>query len=260
MRVRGWAITGAIGVMWASLCVSSASAMPAFARAYKQQFGYMPSCNACHTDGGGSTLNAYGDAFKAAGKSPAAFAAIAGQDSDGDGDTNAMEAVAKANPGNKNSTQAQPGDWLDMSSLIPKEVQAAFPGVLTWVPRDALLTPADIQAAATLGATLSADDENTIYIPVQEQRPAGTALIFPVTYEEKTGFLLMTTDRTLKITSVTVLHADKLPNLRDNPVLNSFKGLQAQSVTATEGGSLEAVVSQAVKKAGVLLYVRLKGA
>lgn len=34
--------------------VLPAQAMPAFTREYKQQYGYMPSCNACHTEGGGT--------------------------------------------------------------------------------------------------------------------------------------------------------------------------------------------------------------
>ena len=59
-----------------------------------------------------------------------------------------------------------------MASLIPREVRARFPKVLTWLPKDALLTPADIAAAKALGATLKASDENTIYIPLENQRPA----------------------------------------------------------------------------------------
>lgn len=240
--------------------VLPAHAMPAFARAYKQQYGYMPACNACHSDGGGSALNAYGKAFKEAGKNDAAFGKIAGADSDGDGGVNAAEAKLKANPGDKASTLKQPGGWLDMAALIPKEVQARFPGILTWMPRDAILTPADIAAAKSLGATLSAADENTIYIPVKDQRPAGTALIFPVTYQGKTGFLLMTTDRGLKITGVSVLHADKLPAAKQSKVYAGLTGQQAQSIAAPKGQDLDAAILSAVKNAGVLLYVRLKGA
>ncbi|HEX5277688.1 MAG TPA: hypothetical protein VFW42_08475 [Fluviicoccus sp.] len=240
--------------------VLPAQAMPAFAREYKQQYGYMPSCNACHTEGGGTALNGYGKAFKEAGKTAAAFAKIATADSDGDGGANAAEAQAKANPGDKASTLKAPGNWLDMASLIPKEVQARFPGILTWMPRDAILTPADIAAAKAMGATLGAADENTIYVPVKDQRPAGTALIFPVTYQGKTGFLLMTTDRTLKITGVSVLHADKLPAAKSSKVYASFNGLPAQAVPVPKGSDLDAAIATAVKNAGVLLYVRLKGA
>ena len=246
-------------VMFCGL-LPSAHAMPAFARAYKQQYGYMPSCNACHTEGGGTAVNGFGKAFKEAGKTDAAFARIANADSDGDGAANAAEAQAKANPGDKNSTLKQPGNWLDMASLIPKEVQARFPGILTWMPRDAILTPADIATAKSMGATLSAADENTIYVPVKDQRPAGTALIFPVTFQGKTGFLLMTTDRTLKITGVSVLHADKLPAAKNSKIYASFNGLQAQAVAAPQGKDLDAAITTAVKNAGVLLYVRLKGA
>lgn len=79
-------------------------AMPAFARYYKQQYGYMPSCHACHSEGGGTPLNNYGKAFKDNGKSLAALAKIASLDSDGDGAANGVEAQAKANPADKHST------------------------------------------------------------------------------------------------------------------------------------------------------------
>ena len=36
-----------------------ALAEPGFARLYKQQYGYMPSCNACHKDGGGTPVNGF---------------------------------------------------------------------------------------------------------------------------------------------------------------------------------------------------------
>src|SRR5579885_2887117 len=61
------------------------SAEPAFARLYKQQYGYPPSCNACHKDGGGTPLNPYGQQFKDAGMNAAAFDKIARNDADGDG-------------------------------------------------------------------------------------------------------------------------------------------------------------------------------
>ena len=60
-------------------------AKPIFARQYKQQYGYMPSCTACHSEGGGSPINNYGKAFKDNGSNIAAFAKIATLDSDGDG-------------------------------------------------------------------------------------------------------------------------------------------------------------------------------
>lgn len=236
------------------------SAMPAFARAYKQEFGYMPSCNACHSDGGGSVLNPYGKAFKAAGKNAGAFAKIAGADSDGDGKANAVEAQAKANPGDKASTPAAPGPWLDIASLIPREVRAQFPKITTWLPQDAVLTPADIQAARALGATLSKSDENTIYIPLENRRPVGTALIFPALYQGKTFFLLMATDRQLKVSRVQVLHADAVPQAKASKIYPSFTGRLVNQLPAATGKDLDSAITTAVKQAGALLYVRLKGA
>jgi len=244
----------------AGLLPASVSAMPAFARAYKTEFGYMPSCNACHSDGGGSVLNNYGKAFKAAGKNPAAFAKIGTQDSDADGFSNASEAAAKANPGSKASVPAKPGDWLDMASLIPREVRAQFPKVLTWLPKDALLTAADITAAKALGATLKASDENTIYIPLENQRPVGTALIFPANFQGKTFFLLMATDRQLKISSVSVLHADAVPAAKASKIYPSFVGKSVQTLPVASASTLDGAIGVAVKQAAALLYVRLKGA
>ena len=237
-----------------------AHAMPAFARYYKQQYGYMPSCHACHTEGGGTPLNNYGKAFKDNGKNLVALTKIANLDSDGDGIANAIEAQAKANPADKKSVPNKTGDWLDLASLIPKEVQALFPQIRAWLPKDAVLTAADIATAKTMGANLSAADENTIYIPVQNQRPAGTALIFPAQYQGKTFFLLMSTDKQLKISQISVMNAKDVPAAKSSTVYSKFVGVAAQSVPASSTKDLDAAITQAVKNAGVLLYVRLKGA
>ena len=238
----------------------SAAAQPVFALMYKQQFGYTPSCNACHKDGGGTAVNAYGDAFKAAGKSLAAFKTIEKQDADGDGFANGDEAVAKANPGAKTSTPKTPGDWLDALSLIPKEVQARFPGVKTWLPKDALLTDADVARARTLGASLSKADDNTIYIPLVDQRPAGTALIVAAEYQGKPFYLLLTTDRVLNVTSVEPMNTRQVPAAAKSVVYAQFKGVAVDQLPAATGSDLDAVITAAVKKAGTLLHVRLKSA
>ena len=252
-------IIAAVGLL-AAMLPALAQATPTLARSYKSEYGYMPSCNACHSQGGGSTLNTYGKSFKAAGKNLEAFSKIAGQDSDGDGFPNSAESAAKSNPSDKLSTPSKPGNWLDMASLIPREVRAKFPKVLTWLPKDALLTSADIAAAKALGATLKASDENTIYIPLENQRPAGTALIFPVNYQGKTFFLLMTTDRMLAISSVSVLHADAMPSAKSSKIFSSFVGKTVQTLPVSNASTLDGAISMAVKQASALLYVRLKGA
>ena len=258
MAVKHW-VPAVVGLT-VFLAAQPASAEPGFARLYKQQYGYPPSCNACHKDGGGTPLNAFGQQFKDAGKSLAAFAKIAAQDADGDGAGNEAEIKAKANPGQKASTPASPGNWLDTASLIPREVQAAFPGVRSYLPRDALLTDADIARAKALGAELSKADENTIYIPVENQKPVGTAIIFPARWKDKDFFLLMATDRQLNVTKVEPLHASKVPEANASKVYAGFKGVAVDKLPAAQGDSLDASITRAVKKAGTLLYVRLKSA
>lgn len=256
--LRVW-IPACAGMM-ALWFTSIAQAEPAFARLYKQQFGYAPSCNACHKDGGGTPVNSYGQQFKDASMNLGAFAKIAALDGDGDGATNAEEAHAKSNPGSPKSTPQAKGDWLDTASLIPREVQALFPGVRAYLPKDALLTQADIARAKSLGAELGKQDENTIYIPLQDQRPAGTAIIFPAEFNKKAFFLLLATDRQLKVTAVQPLNTAHVPEAAKSPVYASFKGLSLDALPAAQGADLNAAITAAVKKAGTLVFVRLKNA
>ena len=243
-----------------TLLSQSAVAEPGFARLFKQQYGYPPSCNACHKDGGGTPLNPFGQQFKDAGKNAGAFDKIAAKDADGDGAPNGDEAKAKANPGSKNSTPAKPGDWLDTASVIPKEVQALFPSVHAYLPRDAILTDADIARAKALGADLSKADDNTIYVPLENQKPAGTAIIFLAQYQGKDFFLVLATDRMLTVTSVAPLNTNHVPAAAKSAVYASFKGVAVDKLPAAQGDSLDAAITRAVKKAGTLLYVRLKNA
>ena len=179
MRLAPFRLTA--GLVASALLLASlpAQAEPAFARLYKNQFGYMPCCNACHKDGGGTPVNAYGQQFKDAGLNAGAFAKIASLDADGDGQRNAAESNARANPGSDHSTPDAPGDWLDTSNLIPKPVRALFPDVTTYKLVDALFTDKEIARAAARGVTLVTEDENTIYVPVRDRRPIGTSIIVP---------------------------------------------------------------------------------
>jgi len=261
MTQRHWmpAFAG-MTVAASALLTAPASAEPGFARLYQQQYGYPPSCHACHKDGGGTPVNAYGQQYKDAGKSLAAFAKIGGHDADGDGASNDAEARAKANPGHKGSTPATPGPWLDTANLIPREVQDAFPGIRAYLPKDALLTEADLARAQALGAELSKADENTIYIPVENQKPAGTAIIFAARHRGKDFFLLLATDRQLRVTQVRPLHASQVPEAGKSKVYDSFRGVAVNELPAGRGDTLDAAITRAVKKAGTLVYVRLKNA
>lgn len=230
-------------------------AEPSFARLYKNQYGYMPSCNACHVDGGGSPLNNYGKAFDQAGHSAAAFALIAAKDSDADGVSNADEAAAKSHPSDAASTPNKPGNWLSVENLIPKPVQQAFAEVKTYKPLDALFTEHDIERAQAMGVSLSKADETVIYLPVAEGKPVGMAVILPMPLANKPVFVLVTTDRKLAVQQVQPINAEGI----DFGDTQRFTGQFAPKVKAKPDAATPAeALAYAVKKAGAMIYVRLK--
>lgn len=243
-----------------AMCAGQAAAQPLYANFYKQTYGYTPACVACHRDGGGSVLNTFGEQFKAGGSTLAAFKAIAEKDADGDGFANGVEALAKANPGSKESTPSNKGEWLDIASLIPKEIRSEFPNVKEYLPRDAFLTPQDIERAKTMGASLGQEDDNTIYVALQDRRPVGVGLIFQAEFRGKPFFLVMTTDRNLNITKVAPLNTRQVKNAENPSLYTGFKGQALNQLSAKEGTDLNAAIAKAVKKAGTLVYVRLKTA
>ncbi|HNA22193.1 MAG TPA: hypothetical protein PLN40_12385, partial [Agitococcus sp.] len=63
-----------------------------------------------------------------------------------------------------------------------------------------------------------------------------------------------------KITQVKVMNAKEVSAAKNSTVYGKFVGVAAQSVPAPSTKDLDAAITQAVKNAGVLLYVRLKGA
>jgi len=245
----------------ASAVASTASAEPGFARMFRGRYGYEPACGACHTEGGGSDLTGYGEDFKKAGKSAKAFDAIEAADSDRDGATNLAEIKAKSNPGSAASTPSNPGNWLDPASLIPKEVQAVFPGVHTYKPLDAIFTAAEIERAKALGVTLTPDDETTIYVPFDSGKAQGAAVIVAAARGEgEKLYLVVAADRDLNLKSVVPI---AVKGARPPPRIDpSLLGKHVDRVDVP--GALppdETAVATAVKKAAAILAVRLtKGA
>ncbi len=236
-------------------------AEPGFARMYKSNYGYNPSCNACHKDGGGTPLNGYGEAYKEAGMKIASFKVIEAIDSDGDGDTNGEEVRAKSNPGSKFSTKAEPGDWLDTSNLIPREVQALYPGIKQYKPMDAILTEKEFAAAKKIGLELTERDQNTIYIPLNEnRRPAGIAIIQPAVFEEKPFYLVVSTDGKLVIQDVVPVNTKHVPAAKESAIYAKLKGNPASKLKTPEAvDTLDDAIVMAVKKATTIIRLRLGG-
>lgn len=238
-------------------CATRSVAEPANARLFKAQFGYMPSCNACHRDGGGSPLNVYGQSFHDHKANITAFAEIGPLDADGDGVTNAEEIAAKANPGDAESTPSAPGDWLDMSKLIPRAVQESFPEVRLYKPVDAILTATEIEKAAAWGVTLDSQDENTIYVPVLDRKPVGTAVIVRGEYESEVFFLLVATDRQLAAQRVAPVSGDNLP-VDGAGFYSQFVGKSATRFDVVGESLEEQAIASTVHKALALIQARLK--
>ena len=76
----------------------------------------------------------------------------------------------------------------------------------------------------------------------------------------KLFFLLLATDRQLKVTVVQPLNTTHVPAAAKSAVYASFKGLAVDQLPAAGGQGVDAAITAAVKKAGTLLYVRLKNA
>lgn len=247
-------------LMITGLFAHTVQAEPSFARMYKQEYGYQPSCNACHKDGGGSPVNSYGEQFKQAEMTRAAFADIAELDADADGSKNVAEAKAKSNPGDAESTPEKPGEWLNIANLIPKPVQQLFAGVTVYKPLDAILTAKEIAKAKTFGVTLTEKDENTIYIPVKDKKAAGTAIIVPAQVDGKQFFVLVATDRSLTISAVQALQTESSGDeIKSLDAYTAAVGKNLQNLKFSTGGSsAELAAQKAIKTALTIINVRLK--
>ena len=105
-------------------------ALPSYKRLWEKKYSYTTSCTLCHSKGGGSQLNAYGEDFQRFGMTPSAFTSIENRDSDKDGSTNRVEINSKSNPGDFSSTPEKTTDWLSRieESLLPiDELKKIFP-------------------------------------------------------------------------------------------------------------------------------------
>jgi hypothetical protein len=245
-----------LGVMASSFPSMQVVAEPSFSRMYKADSGYIPSCNACHSDGGGSPLNKYGMAWDEAGQNAAAFAVIAELDSDEDGVSNKAEQIAKSNPGDRSSLPGDPGGWLSPLALIPKPIRQHFKGVTSYKPMETLLTDADIAKAKEIGVALSPEDDTVIYLPLENRRPVGMSVIVPVEFNDQRSHLMVVAGRKLEVAHVEAVSTPDGVALAN---LDRFNGTFAPKVEAPAAiASWDDAVAVAVKKAGTLIFVRLK--
>ena len=98
---------------------STAYAFPVHRRLFQATFQQNVRCELCHSLGGSTERNPYGQAWQKAGESRAAFAAISTHDSDGDGFSNEAELAGGSNPGDDRSTPNHPRKYWQRAQTIP---------------------------------------------------------------------------------------------------------------------------------------------
>jgi hypothetical protein len=111
----------------ASLASNFAFALPQYQRLLRQEYGFKAPCATCHTQGGGSSLTAYGKAFERAGKSKFAITKIASIVPSGDKLDFGTKLKARANPNDPASTPQNPGDWAGKSDVPTAELKEFAP-------------------------------------------------------------------------------------------------------------------------------------
>lgn len=164
-------------------CGPNAWSLPSHKRLWETKYGYKVSCSLCHSKGGGSQLNPYGEDFQRFGMTPSAFGRIEERDSDKDGFSNIVEIRAKSNPGDALSVPSKPTDWLSRieDSLIPlKELKSIFSTTSKFSVLEGTLKPAQIKDVETrLNSKLSdTDSVPTFYFAIKDEggRPVRTGV------------------------------------------------------------------------------------
>ena len=129
------------------------------------------TCSTCHTSV--PSLNSYGAAYKAAGRNPAALAAIESADSDGDGFSNLAEIVAFTYPGNAaDHPVAATATTAPTATPIPTATPTKTSTPNPTATPTATFVPTD-QATATSAPTSTGVAPTTTRQPTATSTPVG---------------------------------------------------------------------------------------
>ncbi len=223
-------------------CVSIMSvntwALPSYKRLWEKKYGYATSCTLCHSKGGGSQVNSYGEDFQRFGMTPGAFATIENRDSDKDGALNIAEIKSKSNPGDFLSTPQKPTEWLSHieESMLPlDELKKIFPEVVKFSTLEGTLYPEQTKAIEKdLNKKLiEGDTVPTFYFAVKDQdsKPVriGVALFSTPSSNPEKLIVGIGVDLAGKIKSVILIKNKLSKNLDDKNFLNQFKEKTAES-------------------------------
>ena len=243
------------GLLISMVWIEMSFALPSSSRLYQNEYGYRPSCQACHLLGGGSRLNNYGNDFLKAGRTLQAFVKIAQVDSDGDGVINAVEAEKKSNPGAKKSTPSNPQDWLKgvQGVFIPKEdLQKLYPEITEYKGLEGRLSDEQMKKASSFGVTLVDDDRvPTFYFPIKNKKRIGIAQIMTVEGPKGTLGIGIAVALSGSIQNVIPLNSKNYPNVSS---LAIFQSLRQQSIREKE--ILPSVIAKSEVEKKILEGVR----
>lgn len=207
-------------------------ALPAHRRLWEKKYNYANSCTLCHSKGGGSQLNSYGEDFQRFGMSPGAFVTIEKRDSDHDGVVNIDEIRAKSNPGDFTSNPQSPTDWLSRieESMLPfEDLKKIFPESLKFSALEGTLYSDQIkQIEQSLNISLSeADSVPTFYFAIKEQEKKHTrvgVVIFSVPSRNSEKLIIgIGVDLSGKIKNVILVKNKYHKDLESKFFLDQFK-------------------------------------
>jgi hypothetical protein len=248
------------------LSTHSAFALPAYSRLFQSKYSYRPSCNLCHSAGGGSTVTNYGRDFLRAGANLQAFLKIEGKDSDGDGVLNLAEIQAKSNPGDSRSMPGKVGDWLADAAQIPvpeKELKKLFPGASAFSAQEGTLSAAQTQALeARIGKPLTDEDKvPTFYFGLTDGKRSSVAQFVSAVSPKGPISIAVAVNIQATVLAVRILKNPAVKAIEDPAFLKQFIGkTQADSLivgtdlkTAQGDTALSTEVALAVRKAVLMI-------
>jgi hypothetical protein len=220
--------------------------LPPYARFYKEKYGYLPNCAACHRMQDWR-LNGYGEEFEDNGRTLAALSAAEKKDSDGDGVKNGDEARAQANPGDPNSRPDRLGEWLKEAKIRPpnKILRKFFPA---YAEADVLFPVWSVEARATLDVF----GDEALYPVVYRVKGADGATLgsaVHVSYEvpglaHGTNMIVVAADAQGLVSGVEFVHHHGNAVVKDPAYLDKFKGWKRDDIesapAAPEGAGNEA--------------------
>ena len=251
-------------------------ALPSYMRLWEKKYAYSTSCMLCHSKGGGSQLNGYGEDFQRFGMMPAAFLTIESRDSDNDGATNIQEILAKSNPGDPASTPKNTTDWLsriDESMMPMDELKKIFPSDKKFALLQGTLFPEQLKEIGKFLTDQLTDSDSvpTFYFSIKSKDGknvrTGVAIFSTATKNPEKLIVGVGVDLSGKVINVALIKNKLNAKLNDHKFLDQFKDKSSESSlqinkdikpASSETASESSQVADTVKKSLLIVAAVFK--